>query len=70
MVGERVSAWWISMLAPPGYAKTLPTPSRSSACTSMSAPLRGAPPYRSSHSAAPEQASMHVSARTFHSLLT
>ena len=31
-VSERVSAWWISIEAPPGYANTVSTPSRSSAC--------------------------------------
>lgn len=32
MVSLRVMAWWISMLAPPGYAKMVSTPSRSRAC--------------------------------------
>lgn len=47
----RVSAWWISMLAPPGYAKSVCTPSRSRHCTRMSAPLRGSLPNLSTHSA-------------------
>src|SRR4051794_41865690 len=38
----RVSAWWIGMLAPPGYAKTVSTPWRMRAWTRMSAPLMGA----------------------------
>ena len=53
MSGERVSAWWISIDAPPGYANSCRTPSRSSACTRMSAPLRGSLPKRSSHSCVP-----------------
>ena len=36
-----VRLWWISIEAPPGYANTQSTPSRSSASTRMSAPLRG-----------------------------
>lgn len=51
MVSLRVSAWWISIDAPPGYANSCVTPSRSSACTRMSLPLRGADPKRSTHSA-------------------
>jgi hypothetical protein len=41
IMGDLVSAWWISMEAPPGYAKTSVTPSLSSASTSISAPFRG-----------------------------
>src|ERR1035437_4180658 len=37
-VFECVSDWWISMLAPPGYAKMTATPSRCSASTKMSRP--------------------------------
>ncbi len=40
---ERVSAWCIAMLAPPGYAKIVVTPSRSSASTRMSAPVMVGP---------------------------
>ena len=36
-----VRLWWISIEAPPGYANTQSTPSRSRASTRMSAPLRG-----------------------------
>ena len=43
MIFERVSAWCIAMLAPPGYAKIVVTPSRSSAWTRMSAPLMVGP---------------------------
>jgi len=53
MSGERVRAWWISIEAPPGYANSCRTPSRSSACTRMSAPFRGSLPYRSTHSSRP-----------------
>lgn len=56
MLALRVSAWWISMLAPPGYANRVCTPSRSRHCTRMSAPLRGSEPKRSCHSAAPAPA--------------
>src|ERR1035437_4307828 len=35
---DLVSDWWISMLAPPGYAKITSQPSRSSASTKMSRP--------------------------------
>src|SRR5215831_9470445 len=35
---DRVSAWWISMLAPPGYAKIVSTPSRSRHATRISLP--------------------------------
>lgn len=41
MILERVRAWWISMEAPPGYAKTSVTPSRSRASTRTSLPFRG-----------------------------
>jgi hypothetical protein len=40
---DFVSDWWISMLAPPGYAKMTSTPSRSSASTIMSRPNMAAP---------------------------
>src|SRR5260221_12985480 len=42
MIFERVNAWCISMLAPPGYANTASTPSRSRHLTRMSAPRIGA----------------------------
>ena len=35
----RVSAWWISIEAPPGYANTVSTPSRSRHSTRMSHPF-------------------------------
>src|SRR5262245_5829738 len=39
---DLVSDWWISMLAPPGYANSTSTPSRSRASTRMSRPgMRG-----------------------------
>ncbi|KAJ0613844.1 hypothetical protein HanIR_Chr02g0055881 [Helianthus annuus] len=41
MMVDRVSAWWISKVAPPGYAKTFVTPSRSSASTRTSDPFLG-----------------------------
>lgn len=41
MIFERVRAWWISMEAPPGYAKTSVTPSLSRASTRTSQPFRG-----------------------------
>src|ERR1700757_2572375 len=39
MLFDRVNAWWIGILAPPGYAKITSTPSRSRLATRISAPF-------------------------------